>query len=136
MELCSQHIEGIDIFFQNNYNLSKLKYTAHQENVIHLISISMKHDSLHSNRCNNSALKLRPSNTYMRHQHRPSLVQIMACSFTKPLSEPMLYWTLRNKLQSNFVPKLKYLYSIIVSSEKCSIQFNSIQKCLLSYQYS
>ena len=37
---------------------------------------------------------LRPSDTYMRHQARPWLVQIMACRLfgTKPLSEPMLYY--------------------------------------------
>ena len=35
---------------------------------------------------------LRPRDAYMRHQSRPSLVQIMACRLcgTKPLSEPML----------------------------------------------
>ena len=35
---------------------------------------------------------LRPRDTYMRHQTRPSLVQIMACSLfgAKPISEPML----------------------------------------------
>ena len=34
------------------------------------------------------------SGAYMRHQRRPSLVQIMACRLfgTKPLSEPMLYY--------------------------------------------
>ena len=39
-----------------------------------------------------NALSLRPRNTYMRHQSRPSLVQIMTCRLfgTKPLSEPML----------------------------------------------
>ena len=53
---------------------------------------------------------LRPSDAYMRHQPRPSLVQIMACCLivAKPLPEPMLVYCQigslgTNKLQSDCI---------------------------------
>ena len=60
----------------------------------------------------------RLSDTYMHHQPRPSLVQIMACPIfgAKPLSEPMLYyvnWILRKKTFSFKKTHLK------ISSGKC-----------------
>ena len=44
--------------------------------------------------CNWLVSSLRPRDAYMRHQTKPSLVQIMACRLfgAKPLSEPMLWY--------------------------------------------
>ena len=59
--------------------------------------------------CNSFSIhSLRTSDAYMRHQSRPSLVQIMACRLlgSKPLSEPMLHYCqldLMKKLQSNCI---------------------------------
>ena len=53
----------------------------------------------------NAFNSLRAINGSIRHQHKTCFVQIMACRLfgAKPLSEPMLYYCLRNKLQSNCI---------------------------------
>ena len=71
---------------------------------------------------------VRPSDAYMRLQHRPSLVQIMACRLfgAKPLSEPMLaYCQLhpRNKPQWHFIKitqfSFKKMHLKILSASMC-----------------
>ena len=59
---------------------------------------------------------LRPSDAYMRHQPRPSLVQMMACHLigAKPLSEPMLYYCQLDPQEQTSVKlysKFKYFHS-------------------------
>ena len=57
---------------------------------------------------------LRPSDAYMRHQRRPSLVQIMARRLigAKPLSEPMLYHSQSGPYeQSSFNSNFKHFHS-------------------------
>ena len=55
------------------------------------VTTSVDNDCIHSQNLINS---LKPSDAYMRHQPRSSLVQILACRVigAKPLSEPILYY--------------------------------------------
>ena len=54
---------------------------------------------------------LRPSNAYMRHQTRPSSVQVMASRLlgTKPLSEPILVYCQLNQMQEIILKKMNLI---------------------------
>ena len=85
-----------------------------------------------------NSLRLSDTYMYMRHQPRPSLVQIMACHLfgAKPLSEPMLYYCQLDSLEQTSVKlysKFKHFHSR-KCIWKCCLEMSAILTCPQSFK--